>query len=74
MSIGGSIRDGVVIPDQPLGLPNGTRVQIETHCAETPPTVRPKRLGGQWRGQVHIADDFDGLPGDIAAAFGMRDE
>ena len=32
------------------------------------------RVGGQWKGKVHIADDFDELPPDIAAAFGMTDE
>jgi prevent-host-death family protein len=29
-------------------------------------------LRGIWRGQVHMADDFDELPDDIAEAFGMR--
>jgi prevent-host-death family protein len=29
------------------------------------------RQGGQWRGKVRIADDFDELPDDIAHAFGM---
>jgi len=29
------------------------------------------REGGQWKGRVRIAEDFDALPGDIAAAFGM---
>lgn len=28
------------------------------------------RAGGQWRGRVRMADDFDELPEDIAAAFG----
>jgi prevent-host-death family protein len=27
-------------------------------------------LYGVWRGKVHIADDFDELPEDIARAFG----
>ena len=27
---------------------------------------------GAWRGQVHLADDFDELPDDIANAFGAR--
>jgi len=27
---------------------------------------------GIWRGRVHIADDFDELPDDIAEAFGAR--
>ena len=30
------------------------------------------RVGGQWKGRVRIADDFDTLPDDIAAAFGMK--
>ncbi len=29
-------------------------------------------LRGRWRGQVQIADDFDELPDDVAAAFGAR--
>jgi prevent-host-death family protein len=29
-------------------------------------------LRGKYRGQIVIADDFDGLPDDIAEAFGMR--
>lgn len=27
---------------------------------------------GAWRGRVHIADDFDELPDDLADAFGAR--
>lgn len=34
--------------------------------------AEPDREGGQWRGRVHIAEDFDELPEDIAEAFGMR--
>ena len=30
------------------------------------------RQGGQWKGRVKIADDFDALPDDIAAAFGIE--
>lgn len=29
-------------------------------------------IRGAWRGRVRIADDFDELPDDIAAAFGAR--
>lgn len=32
------------------------------------PTAEPRR-GGQWRGQIRIADGFDELPEDLAAAF-----
>ena len=31
------------------------------------------RRGGQWKGKVRIAPDFDELPADIARAFGMID-
>jgi prevent-host-death family protein len=30
------------------------------------------RVGGQWKGRVRIAEDFDDLPDDVAAAFGME--
>jgi prevent-host-death family protein len=29
------------------------------------------RVGGQWKGRVRIADDFDTLPEDIAGFFGI---
>jgi prevent-host-death family protein len=29
------------------------------------------RKGGQWKGKVRIADDFDELPEDIGRALGM---
>jgi prevent-host-death family protein len=32
------------------------------------------RKGGQWKGKVRIAEDFDELPEDIARAFGMETE
>lgn len=32
------------------------------------------RRGGQWRGRVRIADDFDDLPADLAAVFGVTDD
>lgn len=35
---------------------------------------RGPRRGGQWRGKVKIKSDFDELPEDIAAAFGMSDK
>jgi prevent-host-death family protein len=30
------------------------------------------RKGGQWKGRVKIAPDFDQLPPDIASAFGLE--
>lgn len=37
--------------------------------------IRPDespRQGGQWKGKVRIAENFDALPDDIAAAFGIE--
>ena len=31
------------------------------------------RTPGALRGKIRIADDFDSLPGDMAAAFGMEE-
>ena len=41
---------------------------IPYHPIDTP------REGGQWKGKVHIAKDFDELPDDLAAAFGTTSE
>jgi prevent-host-death family protein len=35
------------------------------------PDESPRR-GGQWKGRVRVAEDFDVLPDDIAAAFGIE--
>ena len=32
------------------------------------------RQGGQWKGLVRIADDFDALPDEVASAFGIDPE
>jgi len=32
---------------------------------------KSSRTGGQWKGKVKIAADFDHLPADIANAFGI---
>jgi prevent-host-death family protein len=37
-----------------------------------PRTNRLASVRGALRGRIHIADDFDELPDDIAEAFGMR--
>jgi prevent-host-death family protein len=29
------------------------------------------RQGGQWKGRVRIAEDFETLPDDVATAFGL---
>lgn len=73
MSIDGVIRNGTVVPDHPLSLPEGTRVRIEIAERQSPQSPQP-RQGGWWRGRVQIAPDFDDLPDDIAGAFGVNQQ
>jgi predicted DNA-binding antitoxin AbrB/MazE fold protein len=68
MVIRGHFENGVIVPDEPVSLPEGTIVQIEV-VRTTPP--KAKRRGGMWKGRVIIADDFDTLPSEIADAFGV---
>lgn len=67
----GHVHNGVIVPEAPEKLPEGATVLIEVIQSGSPsPAVTP-RLGGIWKGQVRIAEDFDELPPDIAEAFGM---
>lgn len=68
MTYRGRIQNGVVVFDEATPWAEGAVVRIELECTES---NRPPRVGGMWRGQVHIAADFDELPEDIAAAFGI---
>jgi prevent-host-death family protein len=49
---------------------NGKPVVRLVPIVEEPRSLASVR--GVWRGRVHIADDFDELPEDIAEAFGAR--
>ena len=71
MVIRGHFQNGVIVPDEPVSLPEGTSVRIEVVDLE------PKKLerrGGMWKGQVVIADDFDALPPELTEAFGVGSE
>lgn len=67
----GHFQNGVIVPDEPVSLPEGTSVRIEV---VTPESQKVKRRGGMWKGQVVIADDFDALPSELAEAFGAGGE
>lgn len=71
MTLLGHVHNGVVVPDQPETLPEGATVRIEVVPAEQA-SVPPRRIGGVWKGQVHLSEDFDELPPDLAEAFGMN--
>jgi len=68
MVIRGHFQNGVIVPDEPVSLPEGTSVRIEVVDLEP---KKLKRQGGMWKGQVVIADDFDALPPELAEAFGV---
>jgi hypothetical protein len=60
--------------DQPLQVPDGTVARVDLLTPhQTASTPLQSRQGGQWKGQVVIAPDFDLLPDDIQEAFGMKD-
>ncbi len=74
MTLTGHVRNGVVVFDQPLQVPDGTVVRVDlptpSRIASAPPQPRQ---GGQWKGRVVIAPDFDLLPDDLQEALGMKD-
>ena len=70
----GRIKNGAIVPDQPLSLPDGTRVQFALVSPKDSNGQETPRQGGQLNGQIKIADDFDSLPTNIAEAFGMKSE
>ena len=74
MTVLGHVRNGTIVLDQPLKAPEGTvvRVEVLTPSQSGKIPLQP-RQGGQWKGRVVIAPDFDLLPDDIQEAFGMRD-
>ena len=73
VSVGGIYRDGrVELSELPEGVEGPASVIVtflETHEAKPVPR---RREGGQLRGKIVIADDFDELPKDIAEAFGIE--
>ncbi len=74
MVVQGVVHNGVVIPNEPLGVPEGTQVRIEITIPEIDAideSIAP-RQGGWLKGQVIIAPDFDELPNEIRESFGMN--
>jgi hypothetical protein len=74
MVVQGVVHNGVVVPNEPLQVPEGTQVTIEVASPSLQPLDSSKapRQGGWWNGQVTIAPDFDELPEEIREAFGMN--
>lgn len=74
MGVQGVVHNGVVVPNEPLMVPEGTHVTIEIANAKTDKMDASfvPRQGGWLKGQVIIAPDFDELPDEIREAFGMN--
>lgn len=65
MTFTGHIRDGAVVFDSPVPLPNGTAVNVTPAAAEVVPQAgRPKTLVERWAGIAGLTVD---LPADAAA-------
>lgn len=69
MVIRGRFQNGVIVPDKPVNLPDGTKVKIEV--IESDQQTAERRRGGMWNGRVVVSEDFDSLPPDLANAFGI---
>jgi hypothetical protein len=53
------VRNGVIVPDESIQLPEGTLVRIEVVADEPPANPSARRQGGQYAGQIWMAPDFD---------------
>lgn len=74
MTVLGHVRNGAIVFDQPLHVPEGTVARVELLTSNQNGATPPQpRQGGQWKGRVVVAPDFDLLPDDIQEAFGMQD-
>jgi prevent-host-death family protein len=54
----------VIIAEE--GRPMVRLVPVQTQTELSP------RVGGQWKGRMRMAEDFDTLPDDLAIAFGIE--
>ena len=72
MTLQGHVRNGVVVLDEPLAIPEGTLVRVEAiETAKVDSQGGTQRQGGQYAGQIWIAPDFDEWPADLHEALGM---
>lgn len=73
MVLSGHVRNGIITVDEPVNLPEGTPVRIELLVEGTPEpqSISSPRQGGQYAGQIWMADDFDEWPVDLQESLGM---
>ena len=72
MVIQARVQNGMLVPMEAIPFSEGTVVRIEVEAAQ--PCLTQPRQGGQLRGQIEIAADFDELPPDLREAFGMSQQ
>jgi hypothetical protein len=70
MSVHGRVQKGLVVLEHPNAFPEETEVKVEAVSRHDRARAKQPRQGRMWKGQIHIAEDFDVLPDDIASAFG----
>jgi hypothetical protein len=76
ISVDGIYKDGrVELAERPEGVEGPARVIVTFLPTNKPkvPGQLPPREGGQLKGKIWIADDFDELPKEIAEAFGIEE-
>jgi hypothetical protein len=73
MVVLGHVRNGKIVADGPVELPEGASVRIELVIESTiSPQPQPApRQGGQYVGQILMAPDFDEWPADLQESLGM---
>ena len=71
MTLDAQVQNGLIVPLQTLPFAEGAILRIEAEEVVSQIPVKKQRIGGNLRGQLHIAPDFDELPSDLAKAFGV---
>ena len=68
----GHVRNGMIVADNPVELPEGASVRIELMIDDAPQPAKPvPRQGGRYAGQIWMAPDFDEWPADLQDSRGM---
>ncbi len=69
----GHVKNGTIVADDPIVLPEGASVRIEVDIESTAKnqTSKEPRKGGLYAGQIVLAPDFDEWPTDLQESLGM---
>jgi hypothetical protein len=67
----GHVRNGMIVADDPVELPEGASVRIEITVDNSIPLHPQPRQGGHYAGQIWMAPDFDEWPADLQESLGM---